>query len=223
MAERVTRMRADARRNREQLVTAARQVFLEQGVDAPLDEIARRAGVGIATLYRRFPDRQALIQQVMQDNLERSRAALERAAEEHSDAWSALVAYLHDVVDEQITLLVPVLAPNIHEELRRRGDVWSRREEVIGRFEQLVQAAKREGRLRGDVGAGDLEVWMVKVCRPIPVLTTEQNELATHRQLRVLIDGLLADTAGGPLPGTPQDGRVQLVLTGLDTHSADAR
>ncbi|OSY36984.1 MULTISPECIES: TetR/AcrR family transcriptional regulator [Pseudonocardia] len=216
-------MRADARRNREQLVTAARQVFLEQGVDAPLDEIARRAGVGIATLYRRFPDRQALIQQVMQDNLERSRAALERAAEEHSDAWSALVAYLHDVVDEQITLLVPVLAPNIHEELRRRGDVWSRREEVIGRFEQLVQAAKREGRLRGDVGAGDLEVWMVKVCRPIPVLTTEQNELATHRQLRVLIDGLLADTAGGPLPGTPQDGRVQLVLTGLDTHSADAR
>nr|AAM82599.1 PauB [Pseudonocardia autotrophica] len=216
-------MRADARRNREQLVTAARQVFLEQGVDAPLDEMRGARAVGIATLYRRFPDRQALIQQVMQDNLERSRAALERAAEEHSDAWSALVAYLHDVVDEQITLLVPVLAPNIHEELRRRGDVWSRREEVIGRFEQLVQAAKREGRLRGDVGAGDLEVWMVKVCRPIPVLTTEQNELATHRQLRVLIDGLLADTAGGPLPGTPQDGRVQLVLTGLDTHSADAR
>jgi formylglycine-generating enzyme required for sulfatase activity len=50
-------LRADARRNREQLLVAARDVFVEQGVDAPLDDVARRAGVGIATLYRRFPDR----------------------------------------------------------------------------------------------------------------------------------------------------------------------
>ena len=60
-------LRADARRNREHVLAAAREVFVEQGADAPLDEIARRAGVGIATLYRRFPDRAALLRAVALD------------------------------------------------------------------------------------------------------------------------------------------------------------
>lgn len=190
VAEGATRLRADARRNREQLITAARDVFVEQGVDAPLDEIARRAGVGIATLYRRFPDRQALIQQVMLDNLERTSAALDRATGEHPDAWDALQAYLHNMVEERVTVLVPVLAANIHEVFRSKGEVWARREEIFERFERLVQTAQRDGRLRSDIGADDLTVWMVKLCRPVPVLTTEQNELATRRQLDVLIDGI---------------------------------
>src|SRR3954466_13334717 len=63
-------MRADARRNRGLLVAAAKEVFIEDGVDAPLEEVARRAGVGIATLYRRFPDRQALMRGVALEVLE---------------------------------------------------------------------------------------------------------------------------------------------------------
>src|SRR5437899_10452686 len=64
-------LRADARRNREQLMAAARDVFVELGPDAPLDEIARRAAVGIATLYRRFPDRESLMRAVILDVLVR--------------------------------------------------------------------------------------------------------------------------------------------------------
>jgi AcrR family transcriptional regulator len=60
-----TRLRADAHRNREQIFAAAREAFPEQDVHAPLEEIACRAGVGIATLYRRFPDRRALVRQVV--------------------------------------------------------------------------------------------------------------------------------------------------------------
>lgn len=204
MPEEGTRLRADARRNREQLIDAARDVFVEQGIGAPLDEIARRAGVGIATLYRRFPDRQALIQQVMLDSLGHSSAALDRATSQHHDAWNALVAFLQDMVADRITILVPVLAPSIREAFDRSSEVLLRLEEAFGRYEQLVQAAQREGQLRGDIGAGDLAVWMTRVCRPLPVLTPDLNELTTRRQLGVLIDGLRATTAGNPeLPGAP--------------------
>src|SRR6185437_3086670 len=67
-----TRMRADARDNRQRLLLAARDVFSERGPAAPLDEIARRAGTGIATLYRHFPDREALMLEVVRDAIELS-------------------------------------------------------------------------------------------------------------------------------------------------------
>src|SRR4051794_12277532 len=84
------RLRADARRNRQQLLAAARDVFVEHGPDAPLDEVARRAGVGIATLYRRFPDRATLQRAVALDVLARAAEVARRADADETDAWSAL-------------------------------------------------------------------------------------------------------------------------------------
>ena len=78
-------LRADARRNREQLLLAARDVFVERGPDAPLEDVAQRAGVGIGTLYRRFPDRQALLRAVALDVLARV------TAEAHAALAVALV------------------------------------------------------------------------------------------------------------------------------------
>src|SRR5579871_1607351 len=89
------RLRADARRNRQQLLAAARDVFVELGADAPLDEVARRAGVGIATLYRRFPDRLALQRAVGLDVLAQAAEVARRAEVEESDAWRALGRYMH--------------------------------------------------------------------------------------------------------------------------------
>src|SRR5207244_6832248 len=88
-------LRADARRNREQLLAAARDVFVEQGADAPLDEIARRAGVGIATLYRRFPDRAALLRAVALDVLARAAHEAGTAEAEEGDPFGALARYMH--------------------------------------------------------------------------------------------------------------------------------
>ena len=73
------RLRADARRNHEQVLAAARELFVERGAGAPLEEVAGRAGVGIATLYRRFGDREALLRAVVLHALEDSRAAAEAA------------------------------------------------------------------------------------------------------------------------------------------------
>lgn len=79
------RLRADAARNRAQILAAARAAFRESGTAVPLDEIARRAGVNIATLYRRFPDRDALITQVVVDGfslvLDTARAAAGNSAD----------------------------------------------------------------------------------------------------------------------------------------------
>src|SRR5215472_7903830 len=88
-------LRADARDNRRRLLDAARDVFIELGPGAPLDEIARRAGTGIATLYRRFPDRQALMRDVIVDAIRRTSAEARRAAEDEPDSFRALIWYMH--------------------------------------------------------------------------------------------------------------------------------
>ena len=88
--------RADAQRNREKVLIAAREAFAERGVSTSLEEIARRAGVGIGTLYRHFPTRQALLEAVYVDEVQ----DLCRSAADFEDLapWNALVAWLHRFV-----------------------------------------------------------------------------------------------------------------------------
>src|SRR5205823_7014193 len=88
--------RADARRNYDKLVATARAVFAEDGTSAPLENVAERAGVGIGTLYRHFPTRQALLEAVYLDEVE----AMARAAAElaHLPPWDALSQWLHQYV-----------------------------------------------------------------------------------------------------------------------------
>src|SRR4051812_45368611 len=82
-----TPLRADARRNRDQIVAAARTIFVAQGPNAPMEEIARSAGVGVGTLYRRFPDRKTLIREVAQDSFARALAEARASIEEEPTAW----------------------------------------------------------------------------------------------------------------------------------------
>src|SRR6059058_3759513 len=89
------RMRADARRNRDQILVAARDIFADHGPGAPLEEIARRAGVGIGTLYRRFPDRPSLLRAVALDMLSRVAQEAQLALAEEPNAFQALARYMH--------------------------------------------------------------------------------------------------------------------------------
>src|SRR5947199_8144304 len=93
-------LRADAARNREAIVEAARAVFAEQGVDAPLDEIAKRAGTGNATLYRRFPTRGDLIAAVFADRMADHVTAVD-AALAYEDPWEGFASYVRTVTAMQ--------------------------------------------------------------------------------------------------------------------------
>src|SRR5690349_11944240 len=97
-----TRLRADAERNRAALLAAAREIFGEQGLDASLDEIARRAGVGNATLYRRFPTRRDLIAEVFAGQMSEYVELAEVALHE-PDPWAAFVGYLTRLFELQAT------------------------------------------------------------------------------------------------------------------------
>src|SRR5262245_1624337 len=90
--------RADARRNRERLITAAREAFTEHGVEASLDDSARRTGVGPGTLYRHFPTREALLAAVYRDDVEALAARAEQMARQYPPV-EALTAWLHLQLD----------------------------------------------------------------------------------------------------------------------------
>src|SRR5687767_9677648 len=85
-------LRADAERNRQRIVAAAAALFAERGVDVSMDDIAAAAGVGIGTIYRRFPDREALIEALFEDKIARM-AAMARGALEIEDPWEAFETF----------------------------------------------------------------------------------------------------------------------------------
>src|SRR3954471_19846352 len=86
-------LRADAERNRRRILAAAREVFARRGLDAGLDEIARHAGVGTGTVYRRFPDKNKLVEALFEERLDQVLACAQRAAE-HPDPWEGLTTAL---------------------------------------------------------------------------------------------------------------------------------
>jgi AcrR family transcriptional regulator len=181
------RLRADAERNRVALLAAAREVFSENGLDASLDEIARRAGVGNATLYRRFPTRQDLIAAVFADRKATQVDLAERALE-NADPWSGFVEYVTAVCELQSTnrglgeLLVT---------LNFDGDerIAQLRATAQRRARELIRRAQDAGALRADFDLADL---MLVLMANAGVIQRSAEPDAWRRQLALLLDGLAA-------------------------------
>ncbi|WP_432079939.1 TetR/AcrR family transcriptional regulator [Streptomyces sp. WAC 04229] len=191
------RQRRDARRNRELLLEAAHEVFTEQGLDAPLDVIARRAGVGNATLYRHFPTRAALVDAVFRDSLTGTMEAGERARRA-PDAWAGLTGYL-DVVfaalaadrgsnDLMTTHLRGVDSLEaVHEHNRRTVDA-------------LLVRCRDEGTVRPDVTTEDVLFGLAALGRAVPALTAATTPDAWRRPLALFLAGLRTAPVAPPLP-----------------------
>ena len=141
--------RADARRNFDALIAAARDVFSEQGVAASLEDVARRAGVGIGTLYRNFPTRQELVEAVYVGEIRELCAAAGAADPEHP--WDALVSWLHRFVDYVATKRA------LAEGLNRDSTIFTAcRTQMYGAGEPLLQRAQAAGEARTDLSFDDL-------------------------------------------------------------------
>jgi AcrR family transcriptional regulator len=192
-------MRADARRNLEQLLAAARDLVAEKGAGVALEEVAQRAGVGIATLYRRFPDRTALLRGVVLDALEQTRAVAARATEENGDAFEALAAYLRAALELRVSAVIPQVLDVLDLE---EPELAAAREASASATEALVDAAHAGGGLPEDVTFADIGMMLVRIARPLPgPMPDELKHDLARRHLELFIRGLRAGegTLDGPV------------------------
>ncbi len=174
--------RADARRNYDKLVTTARVVFAEQGSAATLEEISRRAGVGIGTLYRHFPARENLVEAAYLDGVEEICAAVGR--HEGEDPWDALKGWLLELVGFAATKRV--LADEMFAYLDRGAPVFkSCSGAIYDAAEPLLKRAQAAGEVRDDVDIIDV----TKMVSGIAGLrTVERPEV--ERLVGIALDGL---------------------------------
>jgi AcrR family transcriptional regulator len=183
--------RRDARRNHELLVAAAREVFAEQGIDASLEEIARRAGLGIGTLYRHFATREELVAAIVEQRFGELGAVAEAAAGE-PDGWSAFVHFLERTLELQAG--DRVLKDVLMRYPPGAGRLASAREELRALFEQVLVRAREQGTLRDDFTFSDLALLFWSFA-PLIDATAEVAPNAWRRHLRWVLDGLRVDAA----------------------------
>ena len=139
-------MRADARRNRERLVSAAREVFAEQGSSVSMEAIAKHAGVGIGTLYRHFPNRFDIVEAVYRDDVEELVRAAEQTTEE-LEPWEAVEAFFEAFL--RYTKTKQVLLNELKQGFEKNPDLRSRmRERIDAAFDLVVERAKEAGVVR---------------------------------------------------------------------------
>jgi AcrR family transcriptional regulator len=202
-------LRRDAERNRLRILQAAREVFADRGFDASLDQIAAHAGVGVGTVYRRFPDKDALIDALFEDRIGEVAAAGQRALAA-PDPWQGLVDFL------QQTNALLARDRGLKQALLSRGahKTEHAREKIVPIATELVTRAQQAGTLRADLDPLDLPVIQLMVSA-IAEFTREVSPELWQRALTIIIDGLATTRqTPTPLPGKPLD-RDQLAAAAI--------
>jgi AcrR family transcriptional regulator len=183
------RLRADARDNRDRILAAVQVVFREQGIDAPMKEIADRAGVGVGTLYRRFPDRESLISAAGHAYLSGLADLAAAARGEEAGAWPTLCRFLRECVDMRLGALAAALEQGLHDYIRNDPNLVAIRATVAEHVFAMTTAAQDTGDLRTDVTPADIARLMTL---QIYVLPGEPYSEAARRVIDIALDGLRA-------------------------------
>ena len=147
------KLRADAAQNRARILAVARELFAERGVDVPMTAIARRAGVGVATLFRRFPDRRSLIAEVFATQITHCESVLDEAAAD-PDSWHGFCAFITDLGRMQIEDrgFTEAFLSSFTDD----SGIDEKRMHAESTFAALVQRAQKSGSLRPDFTPSDL-------------------------------------------------------------------
>jgi AcrR family transcriptional regulator len=191
-------LRRDAQANRDRIVAAGRAAFAADGIEVPVEAIARRAAVGMGTLYRHFPAKEDLIDAVLEDAFAAFISAAEQALAEE-DAWAGFRGFLERVfaLHADNRGLKDIIASGAHG--RARADAMRARMRPLLR--RLVERAQEQGTLRADFTAEDMPLVFWAGGRVIEATAAVAPEL-WRRHLGLLLDGLRAEAAT-PLPHPP--------------------
>jgi len=179
-------LRRDAERNRQRILAAAAELLSDRGLDVTLDDVARAAGVGVGTVYRRFPDKESLIEELFRDRVDALVELAEQALTQ-PDPWQAFVWYLHTATE--------MMAANIG--LRQlmmyatygKDRICYARDQMRPVVSRLVERAQASGDLRRDFDATDVKLIAYMLGAAAEYAATTRPEI-WQRYLAMLIDGL---------------------------------
>jgi AcrR family transcriptional regulator len=190
-------LRKDAERNRERILAAAAQVFTRRGLDASLDDVARQAGVGVGTVYRRFPDKESLVAELFTSKLTSLAAAAERA-HQAPDPWEGLAAFLEQIAE----LFAGDLGVRQMLMFGTYGSdkVSTVRERMVPLVTRLVERAQAAGQVRADLAPTDVPC----IGLMLSLIAQYAGDIRPdiwRRYLTLILDGLRPERAGTtPLP-----------------------
>jgi AcrR family transcriptional regulator len=198
-------LRKDAERNRKRILQAAAEVFSERGLDATLDDVARRAGVGVGTVYRRFPDKETLVAELFQDRIDDLVAVAEEACTA-DDPWTGLVSFLEHIsatMSGDLGLRQMMLFATYGKDR-----VAYAREQMRPVVARLVARAQEAGQLRSDFSATDVPMIAFMLSKATEYAAPARPGL-WQRYLALIIDSLRPARDGVtplPLPAlTPEE------------------
>jgi AcrR family transcriptional regulator len=178
-------LRADARRNRERVLVAARETFGEYGLDAQVDDVAARAGLGVGTVYRHFPTKEALVEAVAAAGYAEI-CGIARAALERDDAWEAFSEFMWSGArlhrDDRAQCELHTMRPDVMR--RVAGD----KHELLGLVGELIERGQRAGAIRADLSADDMPMLWCS----IGAAQGHSEGDGWERYLEVMLDGLRA-------------------------------
>jgi AcrR family transcriptional regulator len=190
-------LRADAERNRQRILAAAAELFTERGLEPSLDDVARHAGVGVGTVYRRFPDKASLADALFDERID-ALVALAEEAQAEPDAWAALVSFLERSAEMLTTnrglRQILMFAAEGHE----RG--ICARDRMRPAIESLVKRAQADGQVRADLGPTDVPMIEFMVAAAAEY-AWQVRPTVWRRYLALILDALRpASASGSPLP-----------------------
>lgn len=177
-------MRADAKRNRERIVSCALGLFVERGPGVSMEEIARAADLGVGTLYRHFPDRRALVEEIATSSLRCLGVEIRKLREQEVPRWEVLTRVVAFCAGQPFALIKAVADGDSMPQER-----LALQNEVDGLLRELMQDVQGEGSMRDDISPVEaVEILSTAVRRP----GAREDDAVT----RVMLDGLRAKTSG---------------------------
>jgi AcrR family transcriptional regulator len=193
-------LRADAERNRQRILAAAAELFTERGLEPSLDDVARHAGVGVGTVYRRFPDKASLADALFDERID-ALVALAEQAQAEPDAWAALVSFLERSAEMLVTnrglRQILMFAAKGHD----RG--ICARDRMRPAIESLIERAQADGQVRADLRPTDVPMIEFMVAAAAEY-AWQVRPTIWRRYLALIMDALRPDSASGRSLSEPE-------------------